>query len=155
MACVWARLGEGDRALGCLEQLLRCCTGPNLFTRHNDWRGMGVTLEMLHGTTPPIQLDAAYGFSAAVQEMLLGIDETSLRILPALPAAWERGSMKGLRAPGGVKVDISWGNREWQAAISLDRDFPARGIDVYVPGLPEPRRVDLKPGDTVRLFSTL
>jgi alpha-L-fucosidase 2 len=155
MACVWARLGEGDRALGCLEQLLRCCTGPNLFTRHNDWRGMGVTLEMLHGTTPPIQLDAAYGFSAAVQEMLLGIDESSLRILPALPAAWERGSMKGLRAPGGVKVDISWGNGEWQAAISLDRDFPARGIDVYTPGSPEPRRVDLKPGDVVRLFGLL
>ena len=155
MACVWARLGEGDRALGCLEQLLRCCTGPNLFTRHNDWRGMGVTLEMLHGTTPPIQLDAAYGFSAAVQEMLLGIDEASLRILPALPAAWERGSMKGLRAPGGVKVDISWGNGEWQAAISLGRDFPARGIDVYTPGSPEPRRVDLKPGDVVRLFGLL
>jgi hypothetical protein len=63
--------------------------------------------------------------------------------------------MKGLRAPGGVKVDISWGNGEWQAAISLGRDFPARGIDVYTPDSPEPRRVDLKPGDVVRLFSLL
>ena len=155
MACVWARLGEGERALGCLELLLRCCTGPNLFTRHNDWRGMGVTLEMLHGTTPPIQLDAAYGFSAAVQEMLLGVDEGSLRILPALPAAWDRGSMKGLRAPGGVCVDVSWEGGEWKASISLGGTFPARRLDVYSPGSSAPRRVDLKAGDRVDLSGRL
>ena len=164
LACVWARLGEGDRALGCLEMLLRCCTGPNLFTRHNDWRGMGVTLEALHGTQPAIQLDAAYGFAAAVQEMLLGADETSLRLLPALPRAWTRGSVAGLRAPGGVRVDIEWETAvpagtagatgtetRWTATISLDPDFPARSIDVYAPGESEPRRVDLVPGGSLTL----
>lgn len=155
MACVWARLGEGDRALACLEHILRCCTGPNLFTRHNDWRGMGVTLELLHGAAPPIQLDAAYGFAAAVQEMLLGINEDSLHILPALPAAWSRGAMKGLRAPGGVKVDISWGNGEWRAAISLDRGFPARSLDIYVPGSSALRHVDLEPGGRINLLGSL
>ena len=164
LACVWARLGEGDRALGCLELLLRCCTGPNLFTRHNDWRGMGVTLEALHGTQPAIQLDAAYGFAAAVQEMLLGADETSLRLLPALPRAWTRGSVAGLRAPGGVRVDIEWETAvpagtagasgtqtRWTATISLDSDFPARSIDVYAPGESEPRRVNLVSGGSLTL----
>ena len=164
LACVWARLGEGDRALGCLEMLLRCCTGPNLFTRHNDWRGMGVTLESLHGTQPAIQLDAAYGFAAAVQEMLLGADETSLRLLPALPRAWTRGSVAGLRAPGGVRVDIEWETAvpagtagasgtqtRWTATISLDSDFPARSIDVYAPGESEPRRVNLVSGGSLPL----
>ena len=164
LACVWARLGEGDRALGCLEMLLRCCTGPNLFTRHNDWRGMGVTLEALHGTQPAIQLDAAYGFAAAVQEMLLGADETSLRLLPALPRAWTRGGVAGLRAPGGVRVDLEWETAapagtagatgtqtRWTATISLDPDFPARSIDVYAPGESEPRRVNLVPGGSLPL----
>ena len=164
LACVWARLGEGDRALGCLEMLLRCCTGPNLFTRHNDWRGMGVTLEALHGTQPAIQLDAAYGFAAAVQEMLLGADETTLCLLPALPRAWTRGSVAGLRAPGGVRVDLEWETTvpagtagatgtetRWTSTISLDPDFPARSIDVYAPGESEPRRVDFVPGGSLTL----
>ena len=87
--------------------------------------------------------------------MVLGIDETSLRILPALPAAWRHGSIKGLRAPGGVKVDISWGNGEWQSVVSLDGAFAARSLDVYMPASPELRRVALKPGDAVRLSGFL
>ena len=151
LACVWARLGEGDRALGCLELLLRCCTGPNLFTRHNDWRGMGVTLEMLHGASPPVQLDAAYGFRAAVQEMLLQSDGSALRLLPALPRAWTRGRATGLRAPGGVRADVEWGDGRFRATLSLDAALPARRIDVYAPGETEPRRVGLESGRRVAI----
>ena len=151
LACVWARLGEGDRALGCLELLLRCCTGPNLFTRHNDWRGMGVTLEMLHGASPPVQLDAAFGFRAAVQEMILQSDGSALRLLPALPRAWTRGRAAGLRAPGGVRVDVEWGDGRFRATLSLDAAFPARRVDVYAPGETEPRRVGLEPGRRVAI----
>ena len=153
LACVWARLGEGDRALGCLELLLRCCTGPNLFTRHNDGRGMGVTLEALHGAQPAVQLDAAFGFAAAVQEMLLGADEDSLRLLPALPRAWTRGAAAGLRAPGGVRVDLDWEGASWRAALSLDLGFPPQSLDVYAPGETEPRPVALAPGASVELAS--
>ena len=155
LACVWARLGEGDRALGCLELLLRCCTGPNLFTRHNDWRGMGVTLEALHGTQPAIQLDAAYGFAAAVQEMLLGADETSLRLLPALPRAWTRGSVAGLRAPGGLRVDIEWGDSGWGAELSLDPSSPPRNVDAFVPGKAAPERIVLAPGGRAELSGSI
>ena len=151
LACVWARLGEGDRALGCLELLLRCCAGPNLFTRHNDWRGMGVTLESLHGAQPAVQLDAAMGFRAAVQEMLLQGDETTLRILPARPAAWTRGRADGLRAPGGVSVSIEWDGPAVRATLALDAAFPARTVDVCAPGFAAPRRVALAPGGTVEV----
>lgn len=146
LACVWARLGEGDRALGCLELLLRCCTGPNLFTRHNDGRGMGVTLEALHGAQPAVQLDAAFGFRAAVQEMLLQGDGATLRLLPALPRAWTRGAATGLCAPGGLRVDLDWGNGRFRAAIALDPAFPVRTVDVFAPGSAGPRHVSLAPG---------
>ena len=146
LACVWARLGDGDRALGCLELLLRCCTGPNLFTRHNDGRGMGVTLEALHGAQPAVQLDAAFGFRAAVQEMLLQGDGATLRLLPALPRAWTHGAATGLCAPGGVRVDLDWGNGRFRAAIALDPAFPARSVDVFAPGSAGPRHVSLAPG---------
>ena len=151
LACVWARLGEGDRALGCLELLLRCCTGPNLFTRHNDGRGMGVTLEALHGAQPAVQLDAAFGFRAAVQEMLLQADGATLRLLPALPRAWTHGAATGLCAPGGVRVDLDWDGPTIRAALSLDAGFPARTVDVFLPGAFEPRRVALAPGGQTEL----
>lgn len=152
LACVWARLGEGDRALGCLELLLRCCTGPNLFTRHNDWRGMGVTLESLHGAQPAVQLDAAMGFRAAVQEMLLQSGgDGSVRLLPALPRAWTRGSATGLCAPGGLRVDLDWERGAFRATLSLAPGFPARAFDVYVRGGEEPRRVRLEPGGRIGL----
>ncbi len=146
LACVWARLGEGDRALGCLELLLRCCTGPNLFTRHNDGRGMGVTLEALHGAQPAVQLDAAFGFRAAVQEMLLQADGATLRLLPALPRAWTRGAATGLCAPGGLRVDLDWDETGVRATIALEPAFPARSVDVFAPGSAEPRHVSLAPG---------
>ena len=156
LACVWARLGEGDRALECLELLLRCCTGPNLFTRHNDWRGMGVTLELMHGTREPLQLDAAYGFAAAVQEMLLGVEEDgALELLRARPSAWKHGAVKGLNAPGGLRVDLSWADGEWRATIALEEGFPARAFEVYPPGAASSCRVSLKPGERASLSGPL
>lgn len=146
LACVWARLGEGDKALSCLELILRCCTGQNLFTYHNDWRGMGVTFEMRHGARPPIQLDAAFGFAAAVQEMLLGEDGDALVILPALPSKWASGSVRGLRAPSGVIVGIEWSPSTVRTEFSLASSFPPRNVEVIMPGSTEPRCFSLSSG---------
>jgi alpha-L-fucosidase 2 len=95
-----------------------------------------------------VQLDAAFGFRAAVQEMLLQADETTLRLLPALPRAWTRGRAAGLRAPGGVRVDVEWDGPAVRATLALDAAFPARSVDVHAPGAAEPRRVELAPGAT-------
>jgi alpha-L-fucosidase 2 len=105
MACNYARMGEGDLALECLDILSRAALMNNFFTVHNDWRQMGLSLEL---PWAPFQIDANMGVTAAVQEMLLFSRSGFIKLLPALPRKWCKGSMRGLACRGGVTVDQAW-----------------------------------------------
>lgn len=106
MANIYARLGDGDRALGCLEILCRACVGDNLLTYHNDWRGQGLTLEWPIGRV--FQIDANLGIAAAVLEMLVFSGDGMVKLLPALPGKWPVGCVEGLRCRGALTVSIQW-----------------------------------------------
>jgi len=119
MANIYARLGEGDRALECLHLLCRSCVGPNLFTYHNDWRSQGLTMYWGHGSQPPFQIDANLGISAAVLEMLVFSKPGLVKLLPALPQRWAKGSASGILCRGGITVSLQWDMSAGLVEVSL------------------------------------
>lgn len=116
MSNLYARLGEGNLALECLDLLSRSAVMNNFFTLHNDWRNMGIGLSM---DWAPFQIDANMGFTAAVQEMLLYSEPGRIRILPALPDRWRRGRAHGLLACGNIEVDVDWDREKEALTVTL------------------------------------
>jgi alpha-L-fucosidase 2 len=120
MAAVYARLGDGDSSLGCLDLLSRSGLLPNFFTLHNDWRGMGICMNM---SAAPVQLDANMGWVNAVQEMLLQASPGLLKLLPALPDRWKRGRITDWRFHTG-RITMEWDQEAalFRAELTAERD---------------------------------
>ena len=94
-ANIWARLHQGPTSFKLLTMLLTPQhTSSNLF-------------DLIDG--PPFQIDANFGATAAIAEMILQSHNNSIQLLPALPKDnWPQGFVIGLRARGNYQVNIWW-----------------------------------------------
>lgn len=103
---LWARLGDGNRALKifkgyllqqCLSQLFAKC-----FT--------------------PMQVDGTLGVTAAITEMLVQSNEGVIELLPALPDEWSEGVFNGVCARGAFDVNFQWAKNILTQAIVFSKE---------------------------------
>jgi len=106
-AALWARLGNGDEAVRLLANLVTQSTSSSML---NDGYN---------------QVDGHLAGPAAIAEMLLQSHTGEIALLPALPASWPSGSVRGLRARGGATVDLVW-SRSRVVSVTLSTVAPRR-----------------------------
>jgi alpha-L-fucosidase 2 len=127
----YARLGNGDAAWQKAVELERERVLFNLFTDH-----------------PPFQIDANFGFTAGIAEMLIqSHQENLISLLPALPQAWDKGEVKGLKARGNITVDMQWENNRLTSATLL----AAHNCNIQVKYNGKTQKIALKSGQTYQI----
>jgi alpha-L-fucosidase 2 len=92
LVSLWSRLYEAEEAYKQLRYLVTTRITDNLTSEYAG-----------------LCLDANFGATAGMCEMLLQSQNEEIHLLPALPAAWAAGGkVTGLRARGGFEVDLEW-----------------------------------------------
>ena len=96
--CQYARLMDAEKVGNAVDKMVSQATNSFLNGRH------------------VFQIDGNLGATAGIAEALLQSHLGMIHLLPALPPAWQEGSVHGLAARDGVTVDIQWAEGRLTAA---------------------------------------
>lgn len=102
--CMYARLHRAEKAYGMFRLIYNRL--PYNAPMGNTGGGL---YDNLFDACPPFQIDGNFGAIAAVTEMLCRDNgDGKAELLPACPAEWSSGKVRGLRLRGGKTIDFSW-----------------------------------------------
>jgi alpha-L-fucosidase 2 len=133
---IWARLFEDEKAYSFINRLV-CSKMDNLYDKCGS----------------KFQIDATFGYAAGVCEMLLQSHMGEVHFLPALPAAWSAGSIRGMRARGALEVDLKW--RDGRATEAVLKAEVGGTYQLRAPegqSIKGPDKVTLTAGETHRVL---
>lgn len=126
---LWARLHDSENAYRMVKHLF------DLVDPEKESNYEGGLYSNLFTAHPPFQIDANFGFSAAIAEILVQSTMEDLYLLPALPRdKWANGSVSGLKARGGLTVSISWREGDLHEVSLWTKDQNASSIRLHYRG---------------------
>ena len=135
----YSRLLEGDIAYQYLVSLIAKAADDNLLT----FSSAGVA-----GASQNIfAIDGNMAATAGIAEMFLQSQSGEIQLLPALPAHWPTGSIRGLRARGGFEVEIHWFQGGLQSGTISSRSERTTTVRYRN----RVKQINLRPGESVRL----
>jgi alpha-L-fucosidase 2 len=134
-AIALARLGDGQTAYEVIRNHLASAVQPNFIS--------GDASRDLE-----LRLGGNAGLAASIAEMLLQSHAGEVHFLPALPDAWSSGSFRGLRARGGLEVDL-----EWHAARARRAVLRATQENRHVLRAPKGQRIASLTGSSLERLS--
>ena len=152
---LYARLHDAKNAYHIYRKLLSYVS-PDKYKGSDARRGGGTYPNLLDAHSP-FQIDGNFGGCAGVVEMLMqsefeleGVKNRkyglspliAIELLPALPENWKDGSVSGIRARGGISVDMTWQDSR-VTALTLTAQ-KVQKIQLTVNG--ELKRLNLKKG---------
>jgi hypothetical protein len=152
---VAASLGHGDTAHHCLKHLA-----------YGFWLN---NLASMHNRRSLFNMDISGGQPSVIIKMLVDSLPGKVRLLPALPAAWPKGSIEGVLCRGNIEVNrLHWDGARLEAALTSARDqeitlvlpreivaLDAGGATVAAGASPNERRLTLTAGKRAVLGITL